>query len=66
MEQYPFFRQQLYNAKKFNTTNDKNAINMVFDHLHNNFKNKLYDYIIENNNDKGLYYKMIKEIKKRT
>ena len=66
MEQYPFLRKQLYNAKKFNTTNDKNAINMVFDHLHNNFKNKLYDYIIENNNDKGLYYKMIKEIKKRT
>ena len=63
MEQYPFLRKQLFNAEKVHTTNDKNSLDMVFDHLHNKFRNKLYDYIIENNNNKGLYYKMIKEIK---
>lgn len=63
-EQYPFLRKQLYNSKKFNTTNNKGNTDKVFDHLHNTFRNKLYDYIIENNNDKGLYYKMLKEVSK--
>lgn len=63
MEQYPYLRKQLYNAENIKTTNDKNATNKVYEHLYNTFRNKLYDYLIENNTDKGRYYKMIKEVK---
>lgn len=68
MDQYPFLRKNLENAKwKFNS-NEKNEFDRTYDHFYNLHNRKLYDYLIEkitNNQGKTIRnYKMMKEILK--
>lgn len=68
MDQYPFLRKNLENAKwKFNS-NEKNELDRTYDHFYNQHNRKLYDYLIENITDNQgkiiRNYKMMKEILK--
>lgn len=61
MEQYPFLRYKLNNAKKIDRTNTKNEIDREYDILENRYKGNLYNYLIEDIIDVGKRYKMIKK-----
>ena len=60
-EQYPFLRKNLKNAKKEDfSTNYKNENDRIYDYFSNEHKGNLYHYLIENIENKGLRYKMMK------
>lgn len=60
-EQYPFLRKNIENATREDfTTNYKNEFDRTYDYFSNTYKGDLYHYLIENIENRGLKYKMMK------
>ena len=65
-EVYPFLREQLQGSRLGETTNYKNEIDRVYDHLYNTHNGNLYDYLIEKITDnQGNIVKNYKMMKKQ-
>ncbi len=65
-EMYPYLREQLLKSRIGETTNYKNEVDRVYDHLYNTHNGNLYDYLIEKITDnKGNIIKNYKMMKKQ-